>query len=165
MLTTEEILFRFFISIILGAIVGFERERIGKEAGVRTLMLVCGGAAIFTMISIILPYIGVGENASNFTVNTDFSRVASNIVVGIGFLGSGIIIHTENGIRGLTTAALVWFIAAVGVLVGSGLILIGVVTSLCMTALLYLLHGVTIGKKFVFLDNNKDKNNKDDKEF
>jgi putative Mg2+ transporter-C (MgtC) family protein len=164
MLTTEEILFRFFISIVLGAIVGFERERIGKEAGVRTLMLVCGGAAIFTMISIILPFIGSGGEASRFAINTDFSRVASNIVVGIGFLGAGIIIHTENGIRGLTTAALVWFVAAIGTLVGSGLILVGAVFSVCMTALLYLLHGVTIGKQFLAIDS-KDQCKKDDKEF
>ena|SRR3989344_4585066 len=146
MLSLEEMIVRFAVALLLGALMGFERELIGKEAGVRTLMLVSGGAAIFSIISIALPYIGAGPAAlEDILGNTDFSRVASNIVVGVGFLGAGIIMKNDNRIHGLTTSALVWTAAAVGTLAGIGLVSFALITGVAVSVLLYLMRGMSIG--------------------
>jgi putative Mg2+ transporter-C (MgtC) family protein len=96
-------------SVICGAIVGAERERREKPAGLRTLILVCLGSAIFTMASFA------------FTTNTgDSGRVAAQIVTGIGFLGAGAILHGAGMARGMTTAATIWTTAATGMVAGIG---------------------------------------------
>lgn len=95
------------LAIVLGGVLGFQRERYGKPAGPRTYALVTAGAALFTIMSI---YGFAGA---------DTSRVASNIVVGIGFLGAGLIFHKEQHIENLTTAAGLWMAAAVGMAVGA----------------------------------------------
>ena len=97
----------------LGGAVGFEREWRHKDSGLRTNMLICMGAALFTIMS--------AELAGPLT--PDKSRVASNIVQGIGFLGAGLILHTKNRILGLTSAATVFVVAAVGMTCGAGLYL------------------------------------------
>jgi len=92
-----------------GAIIGTERERHQKPAGLRTLMLVCLGSAVFTMISFA------------FTSTTgDSGRVAAQVVTGIGFLGAGAILHSRTGVIGITTAATIWVMAAIGITVGAG---------------------------------------------
>lgn len=96
-------------SAICGAIVGSEREKRDKPAGLRTLVLVCLGSATFTMASY----------AFN-TVTGDSGRVAAQIVTGIGFLGAGAIIHGTGIVTGMTTAASIWVIAAIGMVVGTG---------------------------------------------
>ncbi len=119
MLPLSQMLVRFGIALALGALMGLERESAGKEAGIRTAMLVSGGAALFTIIGISLPYliVSAGEPvASGAALN-----VIANIVVGIGFLGGGIIIKTQEHVHGLTTAAVVWIVAAIGILAGLGL--------------------------------------------
>ncbi len=150
MLTLEQMLIRLVIALALGFIMGFERELIGKEAGVRTCMTVASGAAIFAMISITLPYIVAisPENLSDVIArNSGFLTVVANIVVGIGFLGAGIIIKTEEKIKGVTTAALIWFVAAVGALVGLGLVDFAIIASITITLILYVLRNISFGKK------------------
>lgn len=128
------------VALGLGAFMGFERELIGKEAGVRTSMLVAGGAAIFAMIGISLPYLVattpdlVPEIISK---NSGFLSVIANIVVGIGFLGAGVIIKTGEHVKGLTTAAAMWATAAVGTLVGLGLVKFALVSAFVISGLLY----------------------------
>jgi len=96
-------------SVVGGAIVGAEREKHEKPAGFRTLVLVCLGSASFTMASYA------------FTTNTgDSGRVAAQIVTGIGFLGAGAILHGSRIVRGMTTAATIWAVAATGMVVGIG---------------------------------------------
>jgi putative Mg2+ transporter-C (MgtC) family protein len=98
---------RLVLAALLGALVGFEREAHGRPAGLRTHMLVCMGSTIFTVVSV------------SFVGNSpDPSRVAAQIVSGIGFLGAGTIIRQGNVVRGLTTAASLWTIAAIGMAVG-----------------------------------------------
>ena len=97
------------ISIICGATVGLERQQHGKPAGLRTLMLICLGSTIFTLISM-APAFGAG----------DPSRIAAQIVTGVGFLGAGAIIRERGTIVGLTTAASIWVVAAIGMVVGAG---------------------------------------------
>ena len=101
----------------VGALIGYERERAEKPAGFRTLVLVCLGATLFTIAS------GYG-----FGPLSDPSRVAAGIVIGIGFLGAGTIIRGEH-IVGLTTAAAIWTVAAIGLALGAGLYVVAGVTT------------------------------------
>lgn len=107
---------RILLSFVLGGLLGWQRERAGRPAGLRTFMMVTSGSTIFTLVSI---YGFIGEG----TVR-DPGRVAAQIVTGIGFLGAGTIWRTPSTVRGLTTAATIWFAAAVGMMVGSGLYLV-----------------------------------------
>jgi len=110
---------RLLLACLLGSAIGLQRELKGKAAGVRTNMLICLGAAFFTVMSVVL----AGENS------TDKSRVASNIVQGIGFLGAGLILHNRNRVSGLTSAACVWVVASVGMAAGAGMYFAGVVAA------------------------------------
>jgi putative Mg2+ transporter-C (MgtC) family protein len=101
---------RLLMACAMGAVVGMERESRHKASGLRTNMLICMGAALFTMMSLVLA--GDGPNKG---------QVASNIVQGIGFLGAGLILHTGSRVLGLTSAATVWVVAAVGMACGAGL--------------------------------------------
>jgi len=116
-----EIVIRLIVAAALGALVGFERERAHKPAGLRTLILICMGSAMFTIVSIY----GFSGNV------IDQSRVAAGIVTGIGFIGAGVILHGVRGtlVVGLTTAASVWIIAAIGMAVGTGMYLLAVVAA------------------------------------
>ena len=105
---TVEIVTKLLISILIGGIIGSEREFHNKSAGLRTLMLICLGATLFTIFSMEL-----GERTSP-------DRIASNIVTGIGFVGAGVIFMGGTGINGVTTAATIWATAALGVGVGAG---------------------------------------------
>jgi len=98
-------IFQILLAIALGAILGIQRERWGKWAGPRTYALVCAGSTLFTLLSI------------NFFPSTP-AIIASAIVTGIGFLGAGTILHKENKVEGLTTAAGLWMAAAIGMTVG-----------------------------------------------
>jgi putative Mg2+ transporter-C (MgtC) family protein len=102
---------RLLAASALGALVGLEREYKGRSAGVRTNLLICLGAAFFTLLSAVL----AGEGGTNK------GQVASNIVQGIGFLGAGLILHNRSRISGLTTAASVWVVASIGMACGAGL--------------------------------------------
>ena len=127
-----EMVLRILMAAALGAIIGYQRERAGKSAGLRTVVLVCVGAALFTMASIY----GFGAAA-------DPARVAAGIVIGIGFLGAGAIMRREGGyIEGLTTAATIWIMAAIGLATGAGLYLISAVTTAVILIILFLPHPI-----------------------
>ncbi len=151
MLTFEQMMLRFIVALILGAILGIERELVGKgEAGVRTEMLVAGGAAIFAMVGLTLPYIvsaGTGNLADVIARNSGFLTVIANIVVGIGFLGAGIIVKADGRPRGITTAALVWATAAIGIMVGIGLTGFAATAAVLLALLLYILRKTDITKQ------------------
>jgi putative Mg2+ transporter-C (MgtC) family protein len=106
-----QMLLRLVVAVVLGALVGYERERKGKPAGVRTHGMVCLGAALFTVVSLY-----------GFGASSDQSRVAAMIVSGIGFLGAGAVLHQRESVHGLTTAASLWVTAAIGLAVGVGMI-------------------------------------------
>jgi putative Mg2+ transporter-C (MgtC) family protein len=112
---------RILLAFVLGALLGWERERAGRPAGLRTFMMVTAGSAAYTVVSI---YGFVDQG----TVR-DPARVGAQIVTGIGFLGAGTIWRTPSTVRGLTTAAMIWFAAAVGMMAGSGLYLLATVTA------------------------------------
>lgn len=119
-----------FAAVLCGGAIGFERGRAQKPAGMRTLTLICLGAAVFTQASILMVEPGM-----------DRTRIASGIVTGIGFLGAGAIIHERGFVIGVTTGAAIWATAAVGVIVGAGYIAAG-----CCFAALILVTLTTAGK-------------------
>ena len=123
---------RLFIAALLGGLIGFERERLSWFAGLRTHMLVCVGASLIMIVS----QYGFGNVINGESVILDPSRVAAQVVSGIGFLGAGTILFWKNMIRGLTTAASLWVVAAVGLAVGSGLYMASISTTILILLIL-----------------------------
>lgn len=105
------ILPKVVFSTLVGVIIGINRELQGKSAGIKTNTLICVGSCLFTAISVILNQVD-GTN--------DLSRIISQIISGVGFLGAGTIFKSDNKVYGLTSAAFVWVVAALGVLCGLG---------------------------------------------
>ena len=127
-----QMILRLLLAATLGAIIGYQRERAGKPAGLRTHILICVGAALFTISSLY----GFGAAA-------DPARVAAGIVVGIGFLGAGAIIRRGEGVvEGLTTAATIWAVAGIGLAAGAGLYLLSAVTTVVILIVLFLPHPI-----------------------
>jgi putative Mg2+ transporter-C (MgtC) family protein len=118
---------RLIAAIVAGAVVGFERELHDKPAGFRTNILICFGAALFTVMSITM----VGEAYS------DRARIAAGVVTGVGFLGAGTIVHFKGNVLGLTTAATIWAVASVGMAFGAGEYVIGTVATVLTAAVLF----------------------------
>lgn len=102
---------------MLGGAIGLERELAGKPSGLRTNILICVGAALFMQLSIDVAEIGFSPDGHPYG---DTTRIAAQIVSGIGFLGAGAILHSEGAVVGLTSAATVWVVAAIGAAVGAG---------------------------------------------
>jgi putative Mg2+ transporter-C (MgtC) family protein len=118
-----EMMLRILLAFALGGVIGYERETIQRPAGLRTHMLVAAGAAVFTIASV---YAFLGQGTTR-----DPARVAAQIIPGVGFLGAGTIWRTSSTVRGLTTAASIWLVAAVGMLAGSGLYVLAIFTTVC----------------------------------
>jgi putative Mg2+ transporter-C (MgtC) family protein len=117
-------IFRLLLSLALGALIGFERELKHRPAGLRTHMLVSLGATIFTVMSL--------------SFDIEPSRIAAAIVAGIGFLGAGSIIAQKGHIRGITSAATLWVVAAIGLSVGIGEYIIAIISAVMVFAVLQL---------------------------
>jgi putative Mg2+ transporter-C (MgtC) family protein len=124
-----EILFRLFLAAILGALVGFEREVHGRPAGIRTYLILCLGSALVMVLSQYLSY-GMVEELPPDALRVDPGRIAAQALTGIGFLGAGVILRYRDTIRGLTTAACVWVVCAIGLTIGAGFYLYGSVVAI-----------------------------------
>lgn len=134
------LLLRMVLALLCGSVLGYERERHGISAGLRTNLLVCLGSALIMVISKYF-YYKAGEGMGNVTLGLDPSRIAAQIVTGVGFLGAGVIIKDKGAIRGLTTAATLWFNAGVGMALGAGMIVIPLFcTALGLVSLTVLKH-------------------------
>ncbi len=117
---------RLLLACVLGAAVGLEREVNRKAAGVRTNLLICMGSAFFTVLSAVMAG----------AMTADKTRIASNIVQGIGFLGAGVILHNRDRISGLTSAASIWVVASIGMACGLGLYAVAAIgTAIVIAAL------------------------------
>lgn len=127
------LLFKLLLATILGGAIGIEREIAGKPAGLRTNILICVGAALFMHLSIYVAEIGYSPDGHPYG---DTTRIAAQIVSGIGFLGAGAILHAHGAVVGLTTAATIWVVAAVGAAVGAGAYVEGVGTSVLIILVL-----------------------------
>ncbi len=130
-MSSEDIIVKLLLALAVGGILGMERELRSKSAGFRTLILICLGATLFTIFSQL-----IGTDSP--------SRIASNIVVGIGFVGAGIIFKSGNRVNGVTTASSVWITAALGMGIGAGYYMVAIagciLTVLVLVVFLYLEH-------------------------
>lgn len=123
------ILLQFLVALFLGALIGLEREIKKRGAGLQTYSLVCLGACIFTTAAIYF--------FKNFTeTEFDLVRVIQAISIGVGFIGAGTILSTHKGIEGLTTAAGLWVVAAIGVLIGTELYSLAIFSTLLVIFIL-----------------------------
>jgi putative Mg2+ transporter-C (MgtC) family protein len=116
----DSALARLALAAALGAVIGLERELRDREAGLRTHLLVAVGSALFTIVSAFGFHDVLSQSGPNVLVRLDPSRIAAQIVSGIGFLGAGAIIRQGLSVRGLTTAATLWVVAAIGMAAGAG---------------------------------------------
>jgi len=123
--------FRLGVAAVCGFLVGIEREHASKPAGVRTNVMICVGSALFTLASILA--------FKNFGEGTDPTRIAAQVVSGVGFLGAGVILKTGFHIVGMTTAATIWLVSAIGVSIGLGFPLLGLFSAVASAITLYVL--------------------------
>jgi putative Mg2+ transporter-C (MgtC) family protein len=127
---------RIVVAILLGGLIGLEREAKGRVAGLRTNMLICLGSALFVIASEMMT-----RSFATLSPAPDPTRIASTVVTGVGFLGAGVIFRGQGRIHNLTTAATIWVVAAVGVLVGAGFYLVaGTATVITLVVLRVLIH-------------------------
>ena len=157
MMLNVDFMLRLLVAGILGAIIGLDREYRAKEAGYRTHFLVSLGSALIMIVS----QYGFQEIIKENSVTLDTSRVAAQVVSGIGFIGAGTIILQKQIVRGLTTAAGIWATAGIGLAVGAGMYAIGIATTVLTLIGLELLSYIfkSVGMKssmIAFSTNNKD---------
>ncbi len=134
MIEKYEIVIRLVLALVLGALLGVERIRAGKTAGLRTFALISLGSALFIIIS--------EQVITHYTYDIDPLRVAASLVSGIGFLGAGMIIFQRDHVANLTTAAGIWVSAAIGVSVGFGLYIESIITTLLVIVTFTLMWNV-----------------------
>jgi len=139
MIPTYEIFIRLFLGALIGGIVGFEREVHGRAAGFRTQLIVCVASVLIMIVS---------ENyyfhihSLDPTLRIDPARISAGALIGIGFLGAGVIVKSGFAIRGLTTAASIWIVSAIGLAIGGGLYLEGISTAVITIIALMSLRSV-----------------------
>ncbi len=137
MISNVEVVLRLLLAVLLSGLVGLEREAKGRAAGFRTHILVCVGSCLIMLTGVYLTehYHGMGGGV-------DPTRLAAQVVSGIGFLGAGTIIQFRDSVRGLTTAASVWAAAGIGLAVGCGFYVGAVATTGLVLVVLLALHGL-----------------------
>lgn len=139
--SNAEALVRLVLAACAGGLTGLERESRGREAGFRTNILICMGSALTMVVSTHVPLLEL-HPVGHLNINTDPARIAYGVMAGIGFLGSGAIVREGSFVRGLTTAANIWCMAAVGLAIGLGLYGIGIVSVLLVLLVLTAFHQV-----------------------
>lgn len=144
---TLELLLRLIVSALCGVVVGFERSKRLKEAGVRTHCVVAISSALFMIVS----KYGFADMSSSLITEAfgsrgaDTARIAAQVVSGISFLGAGVIFKNGNVVRGITTAAGIWATAAIGLTVGSGLYLFGIAATVLIMVVQMVMHKFPVG--------------------
>lgn len=123
-LSIREIIIRLIFSVFVGGIIGYERERKRRAAGLRTHILVCVGATIISLLQIdignkAIAIIQANKELSEI-IKIDYGRLGAQVITGVGFIGAGAIVHTKGNIKGLTTAATLWVVACLGLSIGMG---------------------------------------------
>lgn len=135
-INTAQAIFKLVLSMLLGAVVGYERKRKGQPAGLRTFSLIAMGASLAMLVSIYIcqEYVGLK--------NGDPGRISAQVITGIGFLGAGAIIQAKGSVRGLTTAAGIWMASIIGLAVGVGLYTLSIVATLLILFILVQLENL-----------------------
>ncbi len=139
---------RIVVAMLLGGLVGMERQLRGRVAGLRTNILVCIGAAAVTIVfdRMFIQY----TIDSSSVIRMDPARIAAGIITGVGFLGAGAIIKSNDSIRGLTTAASIWAVAAIGIATGVGYYVIAATLTALILFSLYILHTLPLSRNVYF---------------
>lgn len=140
---TLSFIIRIILAAILGGLIGHERQTRSKEAGMKTHILVCVGSALIMIVSQYGFYEVIGNH-----IDVDPSRIAAQVVSGIGFLGAGVIFKESGSIKGLTTAAGIWCVGAIGLAVGSGLYFIAIIFTVFILLVFAVLNRVS-GKYYI----------------
>ena len=156
---TYEFVLRLFVAAMLGGVIGLEREYRAKEAGFRTHFLVALGSGLFMILS----QFGFNDVLGHYEqVSLDPSRIASQVVTGIGFIGAGTIIFQKHVVRGLTTAAGLWVTSAIGMTAGAGMYVLSIATTvlvlLCLEALYFILQHFGTRNITVTFSTTKEEN-------
>jgi len=146
MISDTEVIIRLFLGAVIGGIIGFERESHGRAAGFRTQLIVCVASVLIMLISENY-YFNI--STSNPALRIDPARISAGALIGVGFLGAGVIIKSGFAIRGLTTAASIWIVSAIGLAVGAGLYLEGIAT--CIITIIALMALRTMEKRIKVL--------------
>ena len=127
MVTLDEIIIRLLLGTLIGGIIGFERQVHGRPAGFRTHILVCVACVLLMLVSEHYHSLSVQDPGY---VRADPGRIAAGAITGVGFLGAGVVLKTGFSIQGLTTAACIWIVSAIGLSIGGGLYMAGILTFL-----------------------------------
>ena len=149
-----EMILRLALAAVLGGVVGMERGSGDRPAGFRTHILVCAGSALIMLVSI-YGFEGYDQIPYNYPSNRDSARIAAQVVSGIGFLGAGTILHEGITVRGLTTAASLWMISAIGLATGAGMYFVSVTATVITFLTLTAFHSVE--KRFAVVNCKSDK--------
>ncbi|MEW6008425.1 MAG: MgtC/SapB family protein [Candidatus Omnitrophota bacterium] len=136
MLSDKQVIIRLILSVILGGLIGVEREMRKRSAGLRTHILVCLGATLIMLTSLYV--FDIYKNIAQ----VDPSRIAAGVITGIGFLGAGAIIQAGDSVRGLTTAATLWIMAAIGMAVGCGFYMAASITTVLVLIVLLAIRSI-----------------------
>ena len=146
MLTIGQIIIRLLLSTTLSGLIGLEREFKHKPAGLRTNILVGVGSTLIMLVSL---YAGLTYD------NTDPTRIAAGMITGIGFIGAGLIIQSRGEVHGITTAATIWLVAAVGLAVGIGFYSAAFITTIISLVVLYFFSSEKIRDKIKLYNNHE----------
>jgi len=149
-----DMILRLLLAAVLGGIVGMERGSGDRPAGFRTHILVCAGSALIMLVSM-YGFEGFDSVPLKYPNNRDSARIAAQVVSGIGFLGAGTILHEGITVRGLTTAASLWMISAIGLATGAGMYLVSIVATIITFTTLTTFHSVE--KRFAAANSKSDK--------
>jgi putative Mg2+ transporter-C (MgtC) family protein len=141
-----EVVIRLVLAVVVGGLIGYERESKNRPAGFRTHILVCLGAAITSMIQLYtiqdtINIILLHPELQN-AIKADIGRYGAQVITGVGFLGAGTIMHEKGSVRGLTTAASIWTVACIGLAVGLGYYTLTVLSTICVFIVLVFLKGI-----------------------
>ncbi|MBQ3373521.1 MAG: MgtC/SapB family protein [Oscillospiraceae bacterium] len=139
---------RILVACLCGFVLGVERSRRFKEAGVRTHMIVCCGAALIMIVSKygFADLTSAAGEAFNGTRGADSARLAAQVVSGVSFIGAGIIFKNGGSIKGLTTAAGIWAAAGIGLAIGAGMYFVGILGTVAVALIQMMMHIVTVGQ-------------------
>lgn len=137
MISPYEIILRLLLGALLGGIIGFERQTHGRPAGFRTQLLVCVASVLLMIISEYYHHLSLMDPSY---IRVDPARLAAGAITGVGFLGAGVIVKTGINVQGLTTAACIWIVSAIGLAIGSGLYFAGIASAVITFFSLWLLR-------------------------
>lgn len=151
-LTIKDIIIRILMALIIGGLIGYERELKNRAAGFKTHILVCLGATIVSLLQIEIGNQAIAMLKSNENlyqvINIDYGRLGAQVITGVGFIGAGAIIHNRGNIKGLTTAATLWIVACLGLAIGMGGYYISIFSTIIIFITLVFLK--RIENKFIF---------------